>query len=159
MRVRLLDSVEVVGDDDRTVALPPSQERLLARLAVSANRVVSVDRLVEDGWEGSSPPEAASTLRANLSKLREALVRREVIVAEAGGYRLILDPGESDASDFDAALSLARRQADGGDPSGAAQSFTQALGLWRGPVPGGHVRRRLVRAYAVPLGRGPVRGR
>ena len=151
MRVRLLGLLEVVGDDDSVIALPPSQARLLGRLAVSANRVVSVDRLVEDLWGGSSPPEAASTLRAHVSKLRKALVRREAIVAEAGGYRLVLNPGESDASDFDAALSAARRQAQSGDPSGAAQSFAQALGLWRGPVLAGLSDASWVRAYAVRL--------
>jgi predicted ATPase/DNA-binding SARP family transcriptional activator len=151
MRVRLLGYLEVEGDDARVIALPPSQARLLARLAVSANRVVSVERLIEDLWEGACPPEAATTLRANVSKLRKALVRREVIVAEAGGYRLALNPGESDVSDFDTALSAARREAVGGDPSGAARSFTQALGLWRGPVLAGLSDASWVRAYAVGL--------
>jgi predicted ATPase/DNA-binding SARP family transcriptional activator len=151
MRVRLLGALEVVGDDGCVIALPPSQARLLARLAVSANRPVSAERLREDLWEGSSPPEAATTLRANVSKLRKALVRRELIVAEAGGYRLALKPGESDVGDFDAALSTARREARAGDAVGAARSFTQALGLWRGPVLEGLSDASWVRACAVRL--------
>jgi predicted ATPase/DNA-binding SARP family transcriptional activator len=141
----------MVGDDDLIVALPPFQARLLARLAVSANHVVTVDRLVEDLWEGSAPPEAASTLRAHVSKLRKALVGRQMIVAEAGGYRLVLNPGESDVSDFDAALSIARRKAHDGDPSAAAESFTRALGLWRGPVLADLPDAGWVAAYAVRL--------
>ena len=151
MRVRLLGPLEAVGNDDRVVALPPSLARLLARLAVSANRVVSVERLIEDLWEGSSRPEAASTLRAHVSKLRKALADRAAIVAEAGGYRLVLDPGESDVSDFDAVLSVARGQAQDGDPSGAAQSFARALGLWRGPVLAGLSDASWVHSYAVRL--------
>jgi predicted ATPase/DNA-binding SARP family transcriptional activator len=151
MRVRLLGPLEVVGDDDRVIALPPSQARLLARLAISANGVVSADRLIEDLWEGSMPPEADGTLRAHVSKLRKALVRRETIVADAGGYRLVLNSGESDVGDFDAALSVARRAVHAGDPSGAAQSFTQALGLWRGPVLGGLSDASWARAFAARL--------
>jgi predicted ATPase/DNA-binding SARP family transcriptional activator len=151
MRVRLLGPLEVVGDDGCVIALPPSQARLLARLAVSANRVVSADRLIEDLWAGSSPPQAATTLRAIVSKLRKALVRREVIVAEAGGYRLALTPGESDVGDFDTALSAARQQAYAGDAAGAARSLTQALGLWRGPVLAGLSDAGWVRAYAGRL--------
>jgi predicted ATPase/DNA-binding SARP family transcriptional activator len=151
MRVRLLGPLEVVGEDDRVIALPPSQARLLARLAISANGMVSVDRLIEDLWEGSTPPEADGTLRARVSKLRKALVRREAIVADAGGYRLVLNPGESDVGDFDAALSAARGAAHAGDPAGAAQSFTQALRLWRGPVLAGLSDLSWARAYTARL--------
>jgi DNA-binding SARP family transcriptional activator len=151
MQVRILGPFEVLATDGTKVLLPPSQARLLARLVVSANRIVSADRLIDDMWDGSPPREADSTFRAHLSKLRKALAERERIVAEAGGYRLVVAADESDVSQFEAALAVARRESQRGDLSRAAVSFRRALGLWRGTVLAGLSDLPWVQAYAAEL--------
>lgn len=56
MEFRILGPVEVVDDDGRTVDLGGLRERsLLARLLLSANRVVAADALAQDLWAALRP--------------------------------------------------------------------------------------------------------
>src|SRR5580704_19733589 len=51
----------------------PRQRAVLAVLLLQANRVVSVDRLVEDVWEGHAPEASITTLQTYVFHLRRAL--------------------------------------------------------------------------------------
>ena len=122
----------------RSLTLGGGQERaLLALLLLSANRVVSGERLAEDLW-GDHPPEgAAQALRVGVSRLRKAL--REagddgVLVTQAPGYLLRIDPEALDAARFEALLAKGREQAAAGEQKEAAVTLGEALALWRGPV-------------------------
>src|SRR6478752_903569 len=73
----------------------PRQRSLLARLVLAQGHVVSVDRLIEDLWQGEPPPKALSALQAYVSHLRRVLepdrpprAPAAVIVSAAPGYRL-----------------------------------------------------------------------
>lgn len=76
MEFRILGPLEV-AHDGRSLALGGSQERaLLALLLLSANRVVSAERLAENLW-GDDPPEGATqALRVGVSRLRKACGRQ-----------------------------------------------------------------------------------
>ncbi|HET7247083.1 MAG TPA: winged helix-turn-helix domain-containing protein [Streptosporangiaceae bacterium] len=63
------------------------ERALLARFLLSANRVVSADRLADDLWSGSPPPHSMATLRVYISRLRRALgARADLLVTQAPGY-------------------------------------------------------------------------
>jgi DNA-binding SARP family transcriptional activator len=105
------------------------QRTALALLAANAGKVVATDDLIDGVW-GEEPTAAArSTLHTYISNLRQAL--GDVIVRDAGGYRLEVEPQQVDAIAFEQAVSLARDVADT-DLAQAAQTLRRALALWRG---------------------------
>jgi predicted ATPase/DNA-binding SARP family transcriptional activator/Tfp pilus assembly protein PilF len=120
-----------VERDGREVTVSGLRRRaLLVRLAVSANEVVPSGRLIEDLWDGSPPPGAASTLQSHVSVLR-GLIGSDRIRFGDGGYQLLLQDGECDVRSMDE-LTEARRAQLAGDLDLAAMLFEQWLGRWRG---------------------------
>ncbi|HEX2028050.1 MAG TPA: BTAD domain-containing putative transcriptional regulator [Nitriliruptorales bacterium] len=76
------------------------------------------------------------SLRAHISNLRKVLARaggaEPVILTKGRGYVLDVDPETVDAVRFERMVTEARRPQQSGDPSGAAETWESALGLWRG---------------------------
>ena len=62
MQFRVLGPVEVLDGDGPVDIGTPRQRALLARLLVDVNRVVPLDRIIDDLWEGE-PPAAATAPR------------------------------------------------------------------------------------------------
>ncbi|MEY9933046.1 DNA-binding SARP family transcriptional activator [Catenulispora sp. GP43] len=121
--------------DGEPVPLPSARTRaLLAALLCQANRVVSVDGLVDAVWGADPPDGAVTTLRSHVMRLRRCLgpqARRLETVAP--GYRLLLDPAtELDTRIFVARYQAGQEAADAGDWRSAARFAGQALALWRG---------------------------
>ena len=137
MEFRILGPLQVIHRGT-PVALPGARERaVLALLLLSANEVVSAERLAEDLWSGSPPEGAVKALRVFVSRLRKALREAgadEVLVTQSPGYVVRVDAADLDAARFQALVSDGRRHAAEGDHEGAASVFRQALGLWRGPA-------------------------
>src|SRR2546430_1278249 len=70
----ILGPLEVLDDEGAGVAVGGSRERaVLALLLLSANRVVSSERLADDLWGNHPPDGAAHALRVHVSRLRKAL--------------------------------------------------------------------------------------
>jgi DNA-binding SARP family transcriptional activator len=134
---RILGPLEVLDDGGASLAVGGGRERaVLALLLLSANRVVSSERLADDLW-GDRPPEGTHALRVYVSRLRKAL--REaggdgVLVTRPPGYVVRVEPGALDAARFEALLARGREEAAGGDHAGAAETLREALALWRGPA-------------------------
>ncbi|WP_231514511.1 BTAD domain-containing putative transcriptional regulator [Mycobacterium sp. URHB0044] len=110
------------------------QRSLLARLVSAQGRVVSVDRLIDDLWEGEPPPKALAALQAYISHLRRVLEpnrqRRApatVIVSASPGYRLQLSADAVDVWEFEAKIRAAE---DDTDPSRRAAMLDEALVVW-----------------------------
>ncbi|MGH9278083.1 MAG: AfsR/SARP family transcriptional regulator, partial [Acidimicrobiales bacterium] len=134
MEIRILGPLEV-SDGGCVLELGGVRQRvLLARLAVSANRVVPVDTLLDELWGSQPPAGARQALQAQASRLRKVLGDPERLVARAPGYVLRLGPDELDAARFEALLAQARAAVADGDRQTAARRFAEADGLWRGPV-------------------------
>src|SRR3712207_331007 len=72
---------------------------LLARLLLEPNRVVTVDRLAEDVWNGAPPPSAAATLQSHVSNLRRVLGADRVRTV-GSGYTLEAGADEIEAAIF-----------------------------------------------------------
>ena len=134
MEFRILGSVEV-ADDGVTKDLGGLRERtLLARLLLSAGQVVSADRLAEDLWAGLLPPQCLATLRVYISRLRRALgPASAALLTQPPGYRMVISPGQLDASRFAGLVAAGRQELAAGRPGAAAAKLREALGLWRGP--------------------------
>jgi len=136
MEFRILGPFEVTHEG-RPVVLGGRERVLLALLLVSANQVVSSERLADDLWGGRPPERAIQSLRVHVSRLRRAL--REagldgVLATHPGGYSVHIDPDALDAARFETLLAQGRRMAAEGDHQGAAASLREALSLWRGPA-------------------------
>jgi DNA-binding SARP family transcriptional activator len=139
MRFRVLGPVEVV-DDGRPQDIGSARRRaLLARLLVDANRVVPLDRLIEDLWAGEPPAAATATLQAHVSHLRRLLepdrpprAPATVVVTRPPGYCLVVAPDHVDATVFEDQIRQGRELLAAGRPADAEACFDAALALWRG---------------------------
>ena len=83
----------------------PKQRALLALLLLSANRVVSRDRLIAELFAEQSLNSADHALRNQVSRLRKVLSPAAAdeprLVARAPGYLLRVEPGELDLERFE----------------------------------------------------------
>ena len=74
MELRALGPLVVIDDDGRDVVLGGAKQRsVLGILLLSANRVVGVDRIVDDLWGDTAPARPASTLQVYIHNLRKLL--------------------------------------------------------------------------------------
>jgi predicted ATPase/DNA-binding SARP family transcriptional activator len=132
---RILGSVEAV-DNGRTLDLGGLRERtLLARLLLSANTMVSADRLIEDLWGGNRPAHSLATLRVYISRLRRVLgPQANILLTHSPGYRLNVDGDQLDAVRFERLARRGEAELTAGRAGAAAATLGEALDLWRGPA-------------------------
>ena len=129
MDFRILGPLEV-AEDGAVVALGGLKQRsLLAILLLSANEVVSSDRLIDALWGEQSPESGRTALQVRVSQLRKALGPAGAqLVTRAPGYVLRVDPGQLDLDKFERLVG----EADTATPALAAAKLREALELWRG---------------------------
>jgi DNA-binding SARP family transcriptional activator len=110
------------------------QRSLLAALLLNANTVVPVGQLAEALWGPDLPRSAEASLKNMVSRLRKSLgdAPRSRIVAQPGGYRIRVEPGELDINRFEALVAAALAAARSGEHAAAAEQVRAALALWRG---------------------------
>ncbi len=131
MEYRILGPVEV-WEDGRPVPLGGGKQRaVLALLLLSANRIVSSDRLIDQLWDGQPPATAATALQGHISALRKAL-GPGVIATSRPGYVLEVEPEQVDLRRFERLRDQARSAFERGDPGTGADTLREALELWRG---------------------------
>jgi DNA-binding SARP family transcriptional activator len=107
----------------------PKQRTVLALLVAEVGKPVSVDALIDGVWGDEPTTGARSTLQTYVSNLRAAI--GDVIVRDDGGYRLVADPDNVDAVEFERAVEHASALVES-DPAEAARRLRAALALWRG---------------------------
>jgi WD40 repeat protein/DNA-binding SARP family transcriptional activator len=114
----------------------PKQRALLALLLLSANRVVSRDRLIGELFVEQSVNSAEHALRNQVWRLRKVLnpvpTNEPRLVARAPGYLLRVEPGELDLERFEGLVADGRESLAAGDGAAAARSFRAAEALWDG---------------------------
>jgi DNA-binding SARP family transcriptional activator len=115
------------------------QRSVLARLLVAGGQVVSVDRLLDDLWNGEPPPRAVGSLQAFVSNLRRLLepdrpprTPATLLVSTPPGYALRAGADDVDAVRFERLLAEGSRALAEGRPAAAVAMLDEALSLWRG---------------------------
>src|SRR3954451_20844800 len=113
-------------------------------LLLEANRVVALDRMIEDLWRGAPPPRALGAVHAYVSVLRRLIEPDRALrapaarlVSQSPGYVLRAATGEVDALEFEAlVVEGGGLLADGPAGAGARR------GWWKGGTCGRPRRRR-----------------
>ncbi|WP_410635068.1 ATP-binding protein [Amycolatopsis sp. cmx-4-83] len=132
LRVGILGPLEVWSGDRRLNAGGRRQQRLLALLALNANRSLHPGQVIDALWDEAPPSTARSQVYNTVAKLRGALGdARTAIATDGGSYRLVVAEGDVDFLRFDRLVTQARERA-AADPRAAKQLLEAALGLWRG---------------------------
>jgi hypothetical protein len=158
VRVSVLGATEAWRGEQRLPLGSRKRRALVAALALSGGRPVSVDALVDLLWGDSPPDGVAGTLQVYVSGLRRVIEPERaprapatVLVTVEPGYALTLSDADLDAARFDRAVSESHRlltasaataaaEGPGWAPVGVAASdlraataiLDEALGLWRG---------------------------
>jgi DNA-binding SARP family transcriptional activator/WD40 repeat protein len=122
------------------VHVPGAKERaLLGRLLVTPGRIVPVDTLAEDLWDGAPPATARKSLQAHVVRLRTALEPHRTrgspgryVVHQSDGYLLAVEATDVDASIAGVRAAEGHAALTAGDARTAHIRFTAALDLWRG---------------------------
>jgi DNA-binding SARP family transcriptional activator/ABC-type glycerol-3-phosphate transport system substrate-binding protein len=130
LEFRLLGPLEVT-DGGRQVTLGgPRQRLVLAHLLLAANRIVTMEELIERVWDEEPPQAARNTIQSYVSHLRAAL-GPDRIEGRTPGYVVHAEPDELDVLRFEQLLRRSRRQL-ATEPREAAATIEEALELWRG---------------------------
>lgn len=113
----------------------PRQRLLLAALLLSANRTVSVDRLIDLLWGETPSDRSLPTLHVYVAKLRKALGGGSGVVETVRpGYRINVDPKQVDLLRFDDTSNRARQAVTAGDLDTGAELFRETLEIPRGEL-------------------------
>ena len=129
---RILGPLEVIGEDGPLRLGGPKQRATLAILLLSANRVVSVDRLADELYAGAAPVTAVTQVQRQISGLRKLLGSGSAIETRPPGYIIHLSPNQLDLDRFERGTDEAGRAMQRGDAIQAASLLRRVLGLWRG---------------------------
>src|SRR3954468_906315 len=133
MNFRILGPLDV-RDGERDVRLRGGKERaMLALLLIHANRTLALDRIVDELWSEDVPETAPKMVQIYVSHLRKVLPP-EAIHTRPPGYALVIEPDQLDLHRFEQLVAEARAALEEGLGEQAAESFRQALELWRGPA-------------------------
>ena len=156
LEFRILGSARGAGGRSSVPVGGPKQRALLALLLLSANRVVSRERLIAELFSEQSVRTRPTTRCATRSRgcgRCSALAAGDEprLVARAPGYLLRVEPGELDLERFERLVAEARESLAAGDltPGGGLAAGGRA------PVGGAAARRSRVRAVRARRGRAP----
>jgi predicted ATPase/DNA-binding SARP family transcriptional activator len=151
VEIRVLGSVEVVGDDGRLPLGAEKQRRLLAALATHTGETRSVDVLIDALWGARPPASAAKLLQVYVSQLRKLLLPAARIRRRGAGYALELDSESLDATRFERLLEEGKGALRAGNPALATSLLRRALALWRGQAYGEFAYEEFARGEAERL--------
>lgn len=108
---------------------------LLSLMLLHRGRVVPVERLADELWDGTPPAASTAALRVYISRLRKLLGgagHESLLVTHPAAYRLDVPDESIDLAQFEALAAAGRSALAEGNAERAAQRLRAALGLWRG---------------------------
>jgi DNA-binding response OmpR family regulator len=132
---RVLGPVDVWNDGAVLPLRGAKVRELLSLLLLHRGRVVSIERLVDELWDGEPPAASTAALRVYVSRLRKLLSgagQEALLVTHPSGYRLDVPDGAIDLARFESLAADARAAMADGNFERASTGFRAALGLWRG---------------------------
>lgn len=136
MKFSILGPITMYTNTGMTVELAgPRQRFVLVALLLNANRVVTVDHLMESAWN-KPPPSATVNIRGHIAALRKLMHAagepKDRLVTHDNGYLLRLSPGELDLSHFMDEFQQGNEYLADGMAERAVGHFQQALEIWQG---------------------------
>ena len=108
---------------------------LLSLLLLHRGRVVSVDRLADELWDGQPPAAATAALRVYVSRLRKLLAaagQERLLVTHPAAYQLDVPDDAIDVVRFNTLAADGRAAMQAERPDRAVELLRSALDLWRG---------------------------
>lgn len=153
MKFRILGPLEVTAGAERLELGGTRQQIVVATLLLGANRVVTMDRLLEAIYGEDLPPTSRSQAQISISSLRRLFATRSrdaIISTHSHGYVIQVDSGTLDSEQFEELVADARTARDAKRLEQAVASYRDALRLWRGPALDG-IESQLVRVAASRL--------
>ena len=133
MEFRILGPLEARDETGPVELVGGKEKALLALLLLHADRVVPIDRLVDDLWGHEVPDSARKMVQIYVSHLRKRLPD-ELLRTRAPGYLADLDGHSLDLRRFEELVEHGHESLVQGRAKEAAAQFNQALALWRGPA-------------------------
>ena len=133
MDFRILGPFEATADAGPVTLTGGKQKALLALLLLHADRVVPMDRLIDDLWGDEVPETAQKMVQIFISQLRKQLPD-ELLRTRAPGYLVELDGHSLDLRRFEELHAGGREALAQGRAHEAAAALRGALELWRGPA-------------------------
>jgi DNA-binding SARP family transcriptional activator len=131
LELQVLGPIEVVRSGVPVVLPGRTTTIILAGLALSPNRIVPNDTLIDWTWGARLPARPRAALQSGISRLRR-LVGEEIVETAGLGYRLRASAEQLDLLRFNELVATGARAADDGAPERALVSLDRALRLWRG---------------------------
>lgn len=135
MALRILGPLEIVVDGESLRIGGPKERIVLAALVLKANRVTSIDHLVDAVWATSPPQSARIQIQKCVSLLRKLFgdsAQPGAIKTYPPGYLLEIPALDLDSEQFSALVATARTHVTDGQIEQAATALRTALALWRG---------------------------
>ncbi|MBG0813170.1 AfsR/SARP family transcriptional regulator [Planomonospora sp. ID82291] len=131
LEFRVLGPVKVIRDGAELSMSANRELVILACLLLNADRVMSVERLIEAVWGGSAPSSAWRQVAICVSRLRRTL-GAGTIETSSPGYLLRAVPDRIDWLRFTAMVDRSRELVGLGAAEAAVRLLREALALWRG---------------------------
>lgn len=153
MKFRILGPLEVVAGSERLELGGVRQQIVMATLLLNANRVVTMDRLLEAIYGEDLPSTSRSQAQISISSLRRLFASRSretIIATRPQGYVVHVDSERLDSQMFGELVTAARAARETNHPDLAVACYRDALRLWRGPALDG-MESQLIRIAASRL--------
>ena len=134
VKVQFFGSLRVWARGTEVDVSSPAQQRIVARLALSAGQTVSTSALMQTVWAENPPTTAASSLQNHVSRLRSVLGPAAIRSAPAG-YSLWAGAADVDALAFEEVAKSGRLSVGDGELGHRSRiaRLSAALDLWIGP--------------------------
>ena len=135
--VRILGPLEIRAWRNRLTFGGEKRGALLALLLLNANRVVSIEQLIDELWGDQPPASGAKAVQVRVSQLRKMLAEAgigELIATRPRGYVVELDVDQLDLSRFERLVAESDVAAAAAEPARSTALLRDALALWRGPA-------------------------
>lgn len=144
MQIHVLGPMTVFDEESEPVILPPKPRKLLALLAVNADRAISVNALMQELWGNNPPRTATATIQTYIGHVRRilaealrtsvAVVSEEILITEGSSYVLSTSRVALDITEYELLAEEGTAAVERGEFDRGSDLLRRALALWRGPA-------------------------
>jgi DNA-binding SARP family transcriptional activator len=154
----LLGPLEIRKGDVDHAPTAPKVLQLMAVLVLNPGRVVHVDTIVRELWDGRPPRSVRTTMQTYIYQLRRCIDEHglaedaeHMLGTRAPGYVLRISPEQVDVERFRRLAHEGRAHVAAGRNEAAGCSLEQAVALWSGPPLANIACGPVLSAHAVDL--------